>query len=76
MFNEKLLLQNPLLFIFMTIARHLTKRHVTLVLSILISTLTYGQNLAEIEPKVFDTVNYTKAEQVYWEKAMDLIQKN
>lgn len=50
-------------------------KHVTLVLSILISTLTYGQNLLEIEPKVFDAVNYTKAEQVYWEKAMDLIQK-
>lgn len=49
--------------------------HFTLILTILISSLTYGQDLPVIEPKVFDAVNYTKSEQVYWEKAMSLMSK-
>ena len=50
-------------------------KRLTLILTILISTLTYGQDLPVIEPKVFDAVNYTKAEQDYWENAMELLSK-
>lgn len=50
-------------------------KHLTLILTILISSLVYGQDLPVIEPKVFDAVNYTKAEQIYWEHAMDLMAK-
>lgn len=50
-------------------------KQLTLILTILISSLTYGQELPVIEPKVFDAVNYTKAEQVYWENAMELLSK-
>ena len=50
-------------------------KHLTLILTIMISSLTYGQFLPVIEPKISDAVNYTKAEQVYWEKAMELLSK-
>lgn len=50
-------------------------KQVTLILTILISSSIHGQELPVIEPKVFDAVNYTKAEQIYWEHAMDLMSK-
>src|SRR5690554_6620844 len=47
----------------------------SILLTSLISITVFGQELPVIEPKVFDAVNYTKAEQVYWENAMDLMAK-
>lgn len=53
----------------------MTMKLSSFLVTLLISISVLGQELPVIEPKVYDAVNYTKAEQVYWEKAMDLMAK-
>lgn len=50
-------------------------KQLTLLLIILISSSVHGQDLPEIEPEISEAVKYTKAEQIYWEHAMDLMSK-
>jgi hypothetical protein len=50
-------------------------RQLTLTLLILFSSVAYGQELPQIEPKLYDAINYSKAEQLYWQNAMELFSK-
>jgi hypothetical protein len=50
-------------------------KQITVITALLTSISVFGQKLPVIEPELLDAVNYSKAEQVYWENAVELFTK-